>query len=264
MPLPWLLGLGVGGAIAKIVKDVKDDIEDTNEQAEDIVYDSTNAANQSRKACSEAIADLKNLKIYILNHSVKSFVGIFEKVHNVELTEFTAINELKKFKIDKHSFEDLEELKEISMTERLLLGGVGGLFLGATPIMILNAAKMSANRDIAYSNLARAKEIEEKMKTDRLLCNGIRIRATMFQRLLLKLNSVFEPFVAMLERTIEEAGTDFSQYTPQQKAVVASCLSIVSAIKAVLDTPILTEDGKLTKESDQIAAPTQKVIERYK
>ena len=120
MPLPWLLGLGVGGAIAKIVKDVKDDIEDTNEQAEDIVYDSTNAANQSRKACSEAIADLKNLKIYILNHSVKSFVGIFEKVHNVELTEFTAINELKKFKIDKHSFEDLEELKERGINKSII------------------------------------------------------------------------------------------------------------------------------------------------
>ena len=265
MPLPWFVGFGVAGGamIAKISKDIREEIEDINQEAEDLVYDSTNAANKSRKACSEAITDLGNQKSYILDHSIKPFVKVFEKLHNVELTEFTAINELKSFQIDEHSFEDLEELKEISMTE-WVLGGVAGLLLEGIPMTILSAAKTSANRDIAYSNLARAKEIEERMKTDRLLCNGIRMRATMFQRLLLKLNAVFEPFVNMLEQTIVEYGTDFSQYTPQQKAVVASCLSIVSAIKAVLDTPILTADGNLTKESNLIVAPTQEVIEKYK
>ena len=40
-------------------------------------------------------------------------------------------------------------------------------------------------------------------------------------------------------------------------------MGVQKAIKAVLDTPILSEDGKLTEESGQIFAPTQKVIDRY-
>lgn len=85
----------------------------------------------------------------------------------------------------------------------------------------------------------------------------------MFERLLLKLNAVFEPLVAELEKIIDESGTDFSRYTPRQKATVAAGLSIAKAIKTVLDTPILTEDGKLTEGSKGILAPMQKVIDQY-
>ena len=85
----------------------------------------------------------------------------------------------------------------------------------------------------------------------------------MFERLLLKLNAIFEPLVIGLEQIITENGTDFSRYTPQQKATVAAGLSIAGAIKAVLDTPILSEDGNLTEESGQILVNTQKVIDQY-
>ena len=128
---------------------------------------------------------------------------------------------------------------------------------------VVLGAKASANRDAAYSNLAKARAYEEEMKTVRTLCGGIRMRATMFERLLLKLNAVFEPFVIGLEKIIDESGTDFSNYTQRQKATVAAGLSIAFCIKAVLDTPILSEDGTLTEESGRILAPTQKVIDQY-
>ena len=334
MPIPFfLIGIGAGAAALGVGKTVKagldqKDANDTNELAQDIVNDATNAANKSREASGNAINDLGQQKIYVLDQSINRFIDAFEKLHNVELTDSVGMDELKKFKIDKQFFDELKEMG--SMASSLLGGMASGAALGAvtafgawggamafgaastgTAIATLSGAaatnatlaffgggalaagglgmaggmavlgglaagpalavmgfvmgaKASANRDAAYSNLAKASEIEEEMKTIRVLCNGIRMRATMFQRLLLKLNSVFEPFVVMLEQTIEDAGTDFSQYTAQQKAIVASCLSIVKAMKAVLDTPILTEDGKLTEESNLIAAPTQKVIERYK
>lgn len=142
---------------------------------------------------------------------------------------------------------------------------LGGLVAGPALAVLgfVVGAKASANRDAAYSNLAKAKEFEEEMKTARSLCCGIRMRATMFQRLLLKLNAIFEPIVASLERVIAESGTDYSKYTNTQKATVAMALSVAGTIKAVLDTPILTKEGTLTKESQQIADSTQNFIERY-
>ena len=128
---------------------------------------------------------------------------------------------------------------------------------------IVMAARASANRDKAYSNLAKAREYTEEIKKICTLCNGIRMRTTLFHRLLLKLNVIFEPLVIKLEKLITEHGTDYSCYTPQQKATVAAGLAIATAIKALLDTPILTKDGKLTVDSVHTADAVQKVIDQY-
>ena len=142
---------------------------------------------------------------------------------------------------------------------------LGGLVAGpALAVMgFIVGAKASANKDAAYSNLAKAKEYREQMKMVRTLCSGIRMRATMFERLLIKLNTIFEPLIYSLDQIISENGTDYSIFTPDQKATVGACLSIAGAVKAVLDTPILTEDGQLTEESAAIMSPTQKVIDAH-
>ena len=49
-------------------------------------------------------------------------------------------------------------------------------------------------------------------------------------------------------------------YTPEEKAAVAACCALAKAVKSVLDTPILTEEGTLTPESGQISASVQAVI----
>ena len=333
MPIPFLfIGIGAGAAALGIGKTVKagidqKDANETNNRAQNLANQATQAANRSREASGKAVTDLGKQKIFVLDHSMKPFIESFEKLRNVELTNSIGMDELKNFKIDKQSLDELKEMS--SMATSLLSGAASGAALGAitafgayggamafgaastrTAIATLSGAaatnatlaflgggslavgglgmaggtavlgglvagpalavmgfvlgaKASANRDAAYSNLAKAHEYEEEMKTVRTLCSGIRMRATMFERLILKLNAIFEPLVISLERTIAESGTDFSRYTPQQKATVAAGLSIAGAIKAVLDTPILSEDGKLTEESGQIFAPTQKVIDRY-
>lgn len=139
---------------------------------------------------------------------------------------------------------------------------LGGLVAGpALAIMgFIVGAKASANRDKAYSNLAQAKEFREEMATVKSMCKGIRMRANMFERLILKLNALFAPLTYSLDQIIISSGTDYSLFTPEQKATVAASMSLAGAIKAVLDTPILTEDGKLTPESETIADSVQGVL----
>lgn len=142
---------------------------------------------------------------------------------------------------------------------------LGGLVAGpALAVMgFVVGAKASANKDAAYANLAKAQKYEEEVKTVRILCKAIRMRANMFERLLIKLDAIFQPLTESLAQIIQTSGTDFSQYSGDEKAVVAASLSLVKAIKAVLDIPILTEDGNLTEESEAIIKPIQNVIDAH-
>ncbi len=142
---------------------------------------------------------------------------------------------------------------------------LGGLVAGpALAVMgFVVGAKASANKEAAYANLAQAREYAEEAKTVQILCKAIRMRASMFERLLIKLDAIFEPLIDSLEEIIQTTGAEYSHYSDNEKAVVAANLSIAKAIKTVLDTPILTEDGNLTKESESVIAPVQKVIDSY-
>ena len=135
---------------------------------------------------------------------------------------------------------------------------LGGLVAGpALAVMgFIIGAKASANKEAAYANLANAREFEEEAKTIQVLCKAIRTRATMFECLLIRLNSIFAPLVYELQNIISTAGCDYSKYNQQQKETVAACLSMATAIKAVLDTPILTEDGLPTTGSEKLISAT--------
>lgn len=142
---------------------------------------------------------------------------------------------------------------------------LGGLVAGpALAVMgFVVGAKASANKDAAYSNLAKAKQYREEVKTIQVLCKAIRMRANMFERLLIKLDAIFEPLTESLAHIVQTSGTDFSRYTKEEKAVVAANLSLAKAVKAVLDTPILTEEGNLTSESEALIEPIQDVINAH-
>ena len=140
---------------------------------------------------------------------------------------------------------------------------LGGLVAGpALAVMgFVVGAKASANKEKAYENLANARAFEEEMKTVKVLCKGIRMRANMFERLLIKLDVILSPLAYNLNKVIDSAGTDYTKYTQEQKKLVAACLATAGALKAVLDTPILTEEGNLTKESEKISDSVQQVLD---
>lgn len=132
---------------------------------------------------------------------------------------------------------------------------LGGLVAGpALAVMgLIVGAKASAQLDEARENLAEARRIREELETAGVACNAIRRRAYMFFRLLICLDSLFLPLIVGMEKAIAAHGTDFRAFSNDEKHTVAAAVSIAGAIKAVLDTPILTEDGKLTDESAAVA-----------
>lgn len=141
----------------------------------------------------------------------------------------------------------------------MVLGGlVAGPVLAVLGFVV--GAKASANKDKAYSNLAKAQEFSEEMDTASALCIGIRKRSAMFDRFLWSLNSVFEPLIFEMKEIIENKGTNFQTFDDSEKKVVAEAMAMAGAIKTLLDTPILSEEGTLTEESEQIANLTRERI----
>ena len=60
------------------------------------------------------------------------------------------------------------------------------------------------------------------------------------------------PLTFAMEDIIKAEGVDYSQFSSQNKKTIASAAATVTSVKAVLDTPILTDSGALTEESVDI------------
>lgn len=132
---------------------------------------------------------------------------------------------------------------------------LGGLVAGPALLVmgVISGAKAQEKVEKALENKAQAEEIVEALSTASFQCSSIRRRTSMFYNLLAHLDSYFLPQIWNMEEVVREEGTDYRMYKPDSKKKIAVVASTAKSIKAVLDTPILTEDGSLTGESGDVA-----------
>ena len=131
---------------------------------------------------------------------------------------------------------------------------LGGLMAGpALAIMgVVIGAKANSAKNEAYSNLAKALQTSKELEVASDLCYAISEKCNLFINLLKKLDKYFKPIINKMEEAIAKQGTDFRNFTQEQKQTIASAASLAKAIKMVLDTPILDKNGKITSESNNI------------
>lgn len=133
-----------------------------------------------------------------------------------------------------------------------VLGGlVAGPALMVMGLVAGNAAKK--NLEKAYTNKAEAIQIASRLNVAGLQCETIRRRTYMFYNLLARLDTYFLPLIYKMEDIVVNEGEDYRAYSTDSKKVIASCASVAVSVKAVLDTPLLTDDGLLTDESESTA-----------
>lgn len=133
-----------------------------------------------------------------------------------------------------------------------VLGGlVAGPALMVMGLVAGNAAKK--NLEKAYTNKAEAIQIASQLNVAGLQCETIRRRTYMFYNLLARLDTYFLPLIYKMEDIVANEGEDYRAYSTDSKKVIASCASVAVSVKSVLDTPLLTDDGLLTDESESTA-----------
>ena len=129
---------------------------------------------------------------------------------------------------------------------------LGGIVAGPALLCmgLIVGAKAGKNLENARANAYQTNEICEELENGSIECISIRRRCYMFYNLLARLDSYLTPLTFAMEDIISNEGVDYSLFTEQSKKTVASAAATVSSIKAALDTPILTDSGALTEESD--------------
>ncbi len=86
----------------------------------------------------------------------------------------------------------------------------------------------------------------------------------MFYNLLARLDAYFLPMIYKMEDIFQAEGDDYQQYNVESRKAIASCASIAVSIKAVLDTPILTDDGLLTDASETTATSIEGFLQNMR
>lgn len=139
---------------------------------------------------------------------------------------------------------------------------LGGLVAGPALMVMgmITGAKAQEKVENALANKAQSDEIVESLKTASVQCSAIRRRTYLFYNLLAHLDAKFLPQIWRMQDIIETEGTDYMTYKPESQNAIAVAASTALAIKSVLDTPILTEEGELTAVSEKVSGEIEEVI----
>ena len=139
---------------------------------------------------------------------------------------------------------------------------LGGLVAGPALMVMGFVVDGAASKKLkeAMSHQEESKRITEELNTASMQCEAIRRRTYMFYNLLARMDARFLPMIYKMEDIIRTEGDDYRMYTPDSKKAIASCASIAVTIKSILDTPLLTDEGLLSGESETIISFVQQKL----
>lgn len=128
---------------------------------------------------------------------------------------------------------------------------LGGLVAG--PALAIGGAFMASKaKEALYDaeeNYDKARAFNEQSKNIASELKAISKRANQIAEILERLDRYFARSNRAMNDVISEAGTNWKDYSVAQKKTVGACAQLAKTIKLILDTSLMGEDGKLTRES---------------
>jgi hypothetical protein len=130
--------------------------------------------------------------------------------------------------------------------------------------------KAEKNLEKARATYAEAEAAVEKMKVSETLCDAITEKSEMFDELLVELDQMFSECISLLDRVVRKKEGRFfkkkltsNDFSEDELALIAVTGSLAKAVKTVIDTPILSENGKISSESQEMYAQTKQQLPAF-
>ena len=124
---------------------------------------------------------------------------------------------------------------------------LGGVVLG--PLLAITGSSRNARAETALndarSNRDKARKYEQEVRNACSVMDAISERANQINYLLDELNNKFSNSVYDVKNVIEFFGTNWGDYNLVAKKKIGVAAQLAKTIKNVVDTSLLTEDGKL-------------------
>lgn len=270
--------MAVGGGIAH------HKAKKTNEEAEaiianaEILYDEEKEELEiSTNKAKKAMTSLGQSKQKVLKTSMVRFLRGWERIKDIQFTESNAITEIKNFTISTADVVQINSLVNINTSSfkagasAAAAGGFVAIAAGSVAVPVV--AVFTAAPALLFSGLSKCKKAQEnyenalvtkyqveeaveKMKTSQTLYKAITKRSEMFESLLLELDLLFSRCAYALDKLTRKKNRQIKKmktenvFTEEELKLLAVTRSLAGAIKAILDTPILTEKGSLSKGWD--------------
>ena len=141
----------------------------------------------------------------------------------------------------------------------MVLGGViagpllavGGLVLDAQAKKALEKAKATD---------AEARAAEAQLDAMRAVAAAIARRADQLTTMLERLRAQFGAMVAWTEQLVEHE-IDYGRYDRQQRAKLAIATSTAITLRNLLDVPLLTRNGTVSRKSATVLKGSRKTVE---
>ena len=298
-----LAGIGVvaGIGIHADAKDTNEIAEKKYESAQNLYNNARHSLEQAQNQTEKSLLKLGYQKKNILDSSMKKFLDSYDKIKHIQVTGSAGLDEISNFFIDQQGGLRLREMTNIYSSLAitgatglatgglaLALGEASGIVGSALPIgaAITPLAAIAAptllftglsSSKKAYENLekaitvyAEAEKACEKMKVSEMLCNGLSNRSEMFSKLLLNLDGMFAECSEMLNKIIREKEKiqsrnklNSNDFTQGELELISVTRSLAGAIKTIIDTPILSKDGKMTNESKNVYDQTSNKLSDF-
>lgn len=133
----------------------------------------------------------------------------------------------------------------------------------AAPVILFTgiSASIKADENLEKANAmyAEAEAASEQMKISEVLCGAISKKSEMFDDLLGDLNKMFAECSGLLARVVtKKEGRLFKKkltsedFTEEELKLMAVTRALAGAVKSVIDTPILSKDGTISYEAEEV------------
>lgn len=123
------------------------------------------------------------------------------------------------------------------------------------------SASMKADENLEKANAmyAEAKNAVEEMSLSELLCEAISEKSEMFYDLLVELDGMFSECVGLLSGVVKKKeGVIFKKkitsedFSEDDLKLIGVTRALAGAVKSVIDTPMLSSEGTISNESQEV------------
>lgn len=228
--------------------------------------DACRLVEEKKTAADNAMKKLSNRKRSILISSMQNFVTVYSKIIKIDFRDDRMLAVLNK---KSFSTEDIQVIQAVAqtavrpMTDKeiavSLLKGFGVFGLG-------NAFINDSERELqmAGAQLRSSRVVYSQAENLTAIIDGVIASCNQGSALLPQLNRLFMQAIAYSDELIAAKGMERAAYTENDRKAFCSCINLASTLKKIIDAPVLTDEGRVARETEEALAIGSQCMQNIK